>query len=94
MMRTLFQAIFGSFFRKAAQDTKRAEESAMIKRMIEQANAIADGTYITSSNLPPPVVPERRKQSRTIEIDMNNIQPTTEKIWETIRENARKGSRT
>lgn len=65
MLRNLFQALFGSFSRKAAQDTKRAEESQLIARMIAEAQAITDGTYITESgNLPPPVIPERRKETR------------------------------
>ena len=64
MLHNLFQALFGSFSRKAAQEAKRAEESALIKRLIDEAQAIADGSFITESHLPPPVIPERRKVKR------------------------------
>lgn len=40
------------------------DELALIKRMIEDAQAIADGTYLTESKLPPPAIPERRKNPR------------------------------
>lgn len=62
MLRNLFQALFGSFIREQKRFSE--EESAMIKRMVEEANAIADGSYIPDSKLPPPVIPERRKQPR------------------------------
>jgi hypothetical protein len=61
MFKNLFQALFGSFFRrKTLTDT----ELALVKRMIAEAQAIADGSYITDSKLPPPQIPERRKNPR------------------------------
>lgn len=64
MLKKLFQSLFGSFFLKAAQDNKRAEESQLIQRMIDQAQAIARGDDVSESNLPKPLIPERRKNPR------------------------------
>ena len=68
MFRNLFQALFGSFSRKTAQDVKCAEErlaeSLLIQRMIDQAQAIARGEDVTESHLPKPQIPERRKNPR------------------------------
>lgn len=61
MFRNLFQALFGSFSRKRKLSE---EDRQIVLRMIEQANAIADGSYITDSPLPKPVIPERRKEKR------------------------------
>lgn len=68
MFKKLFQALFGSFSRKAAQERKRAEnrlaESLLIQRLIDQAQAIARGEDVTDSKLPKPQIPERRKNPR------------------------------
>lgn len=80
MLRNLFQALFGSFFRYSDKELQQFEaavekerlvilnkeriERELIQRMIYEALAIADGSYITKSNLPEPVIPERRKEKR------------------------------
>jgi hypothetical protein len=67
MLRSLFQAIFGSFSRKAAQEARRIGDHDMIMRMIVQANAIARGEEISNPSgftLPKPIIPERRKVAR------------------------------
>lgn len=68
MFRNLFQTLFGMFSRKAAQETKQAEErlaeSLLIQRMIDQAQAIARGEDVSESHLPKPQIPERRKNPR------------------------------
>lgn len=80
MLRNLFQTLFGSFFHLSAKEAYKLElavekerlvilnkeriERELIQRMIYEALAIADGSYITKSNLPEPVIPERRKEKR------------------------------
>lgn len=68
MLRNLFQALFGSFSRKSAQEAKQADErlaeSLLIQRMIDMAQAIARGEDVTESKLPKPQIPERRKNPR------------------------------
>lgn len=61
MFRSLFQALFGSFLRRQSLSDN---ELALVRRMISEAQAIADGSYVTKSNLPEPVIPERRKEKR------------------------------
>lgn len=61
MLRNLFQTLFGSFLR---QQSLSDNELALVRRMISEAQAIADGSYVTKSNLPEPVIPERRSVPR------------------------------
>jgi len=62
MFKNLFQALFGSFSRKRKLSE---DELALVRRMISEANAIADGSYVfEDSKLPKPQIPERRKNPR------------------------------
>jgi hypothetical protein len=57
--------LFGWLFKdKTEQRERTPEEKALIARMLEQANYIASGKGLIDDKLPPPVIPERRKNPR------------------------------
>lgn len=62
MLKSLFQFLFGSFSRKAKIDEQREQERLLIKRMIQEAQSIADGSFIVDSDFK--VQKERRKKPR------------------------------
>ena len=62
MFKSLLHSLFGSFFRTEYKLSE--EDRSEVLRMIAQANAIAEGDYVTSSTLPEPVIPKRRSKPR------------------------------
>ena len=62
----MFRKLFTFFFYRPDPDNRErtAEEKALIARMLEQANYIASGKGVIDDKLPPPVIPERRKNPR------------------------------
>lgn len=62
MFRNLFQFLFGSFSRRQKDKEQAIQESLLIQRMIQQAEEIADGSYIVDRGFK--VQKERRKNKR------------------------------
>lgn len=61
MFRSLFQALFGSFFRYQSPSN---DELALVRCMISETQVIENGSYTTKNILPKPTIPERRKEMR------------------------------
>lgn len=59
MLKSLFQFLFGSFQRKSQLAESERE---LVRRMIQQAEEIADGSFIVDSDFK--VQKERRKNPR------------------------------